>query len=275
MHEKTLLSKDPGFVIEQHILKYFAEGGAQRALTDRVLACLASPDQPKKVAQSLKELDATLSSALFSWSSAEAQASVRIVQNLLSGLQNGVAPEFDTSPNEMLKEVQLRLPFFVSTVVRSGDGAAESSTGQQRTLHGAAAVKQLWKGIEKQKTVTLKDLDAIGAFSYLLGAAELKLFNPRLRRQPRKLRVNVAWLAQAQLWLEPPAAAKASLLRRLAKIRSASLLRSQMLWLREGRWPESLLRKMLTRCSCESALVCSSSLDLQLKKTPKAPPTLR
>ena len=166
VHEKTMC-KDPGFVIEQHLLKYFAEGGAQAALT-QICECLPSANKLMSVKESLAQLDVIMNSALFRWSCAETQASVRIVQNLISGLQHGVAPEFDTSPSDPLREVQKRLPLF--------ENGKESSASQPRVLRGAAAVQHLWKELQKKKVVSLSDLDGIGPFLLLAFSFRLESF---------------------------------------------------------------------------------------------------
>eukprot|EP00971_Amphidinium_carterae_P147200 2916989-Amphidinium_carterae.1 len=88
------------------LLRLFTEGKAATAVTNRVKECLPSPTQEKTLAQSQKQLQDLTKSALFRWSDETTQGSVRVIQQLVTGLSNNQSPAFDANQCAMLQLAQ-------------------------------------------------------------------------------------------------------------------------------------------------------------------------
>eukprot|EP00971_Amphidinium_carterae_P348786 6490671-Amphidinium_carterae.2 len=158
------------------MLGYFQDGGAIRALEQAVLGALPTEGVAKSLEESLAALRNVQKGTLFTWADADAQAQVRVVENLVAGLVESVVPSIATKSTEFVKTCFGRLPFFARVkterIVKSED---EGKTTISVDLVGKEAVDHQWRRfqkLQKDGPVDVADFRVLAQHRWLLSATE-------------------------------------------------------------------------------------------------------
>eukprot|EP00971_Amphidinium_carterae_P121376 2403771-Amphidinium_carterae.1 len=172
---RKLRECDATWAIEMSMLGYFQDGGAIRALQQAVLGALPTEGVAKSLEESLAAIRSLQKGTLFTWADADAQAQVRVVENLVAGLVESVVPSVATKSTEFVKTCYGRLPFFARVdTERMVKSENEGETSISVTLVGKQAVDHQWRRFQKlQKDgVNIAEFRVLAQHRWLLSAAE-------------------------------------------------------------------------------------------------------
>ena len=169
---EVLTMLDSSVTLEAAFFQMLYTSGAKERLQTMVLGAMPTEDARGSAQAAVSKLDNLRKTALFAFANPEAHASVNIVVEWCKCLAALRPPNLKVTMDEFLTKVKGKLHFFIH-VETSTDGAAKA------TVFGEAALSQIVSDIhakfEADEAVSLKDLQQLDAFGWMLTADQKKL----------------------------------------------------------------------------------------------------
>eukprot|EP00971_Amphidinium_carterae_P349951 6491312-Amphidinium_carterae.4 len=176
LHARKLKEADQTWAIEMAMLAFFQDGGAVEALRQAILKALPTEALGKSLDDSLADIRATQKTTLFAWADADAQAQVRVVENMVSGLQESVVPTEGGNSTDFVKTCRARMAYYArvtkEVVVKTETDEKET---KPVTLVGREAVEHQWqefRKLQKEGTIDLNNFQILAQHRWLLPTGE-------------------------------------------------------------------------------------------------------